>query len=297
VIAQHWRECAHSEAVQCIERVLAEDGAESDVTTASFPPGVAIKAAVVARRSGTCAALTLVDLFAHRDPRLAVSRAHGACDGGEVLAGATLATLCGPREAILSIERTLLNLLGLAMGCATLTAAFVDEVADTRAKICDTRKTIPGLRWLQKHAVLCGGGHLHRRGLDDAMLVKDNHVAGIPLDAFARSVEEVARTARARHPSLAFVCVECDSMEQFVALLALPRGAIDIALLDNFAVGELEDAVKRRDAAASSMLLEASGGVSLATVRAIARAGVDRISVGAITHSAPWHDVALDIDF
>ncbi len=275
---------------------LIEDGASEDVTTQSCGGSKVVRASLVARRAGTCAALGLVDEFAARDQRVCARRVHGIEDGRTVTSGSVLAELSGPLAAILPIERTLLNLIGIAMGCATLTAEFVDAVSGTRAHICDTRKTIPGLRWLQKYSVECGGGLCHRWGLHDALLVKDNHVVGLDPASFAVRVSSAAHRARQARPTLAFTCAECDTLAQFDALLALEPGVLDIALLDNFSLDQLREAVARRDRASSTLALEASGGITLASVREIARCGVERISVGAITHSAPWHDVGLDIE-
>jgi nicotinate-nucleotide pyrophosphorylase (carboxylating) len=189
----------------------------------------------------------------------------------------------------------MLNFVGRLSGISTRTAEFVAAVAGTRAAVLDTRKTTPGLRALEKHAVRCGGGANHRIGLFDAMLVKDNHVAGLAPAAMAARVADAARRARARH-ALSFVEAECDDLEQFRAIVALPAGTVDIALLDNMGLDALRACVALRDASAPALKLEASGGVRLETVRAIAETGIDRISVGALTHSAPCLDVGLDIE-
>ncbi|MSQ90475.1 MAG: carboxylating nicotinate-nucleotide diphosphorylase [Phycisphaerales bacterium] len=276
---------------------LREDGAADDVTTQAMCDAGRVRTArIVARQAAVCAGLGLLEGFLAQDERLSGSRADGAADGVRVDAGATLMHLRGPLTSILPNERALLNLLGIAMATATLTAAHVAAVAGTSVKVCDTRKTIPGLRWLQKYAVRCGGGCLHRMGLDDAMLVKDNHIAGLsPVEYAARIHDGVLKVRRAG-TALRFVCAEADTMEQFQALLALPAGVVDIALLDNFSVDSLAEAVRLRVGQHSPLLLEASGGVRLDTIAAIARTGVDRISVGALTHSAGFLDVALDMD-
>ena len=204
-------------------------------------------------------------------------------DGADVEAGDVLARINGDARALLAAERTALNLLQRLSGVATLTRAFVHAVEGTRAKIVDTRKTTPGLRALEKHAVRCGGGVNHRFGLDDAILIKDNHIA--VCGGVARAVER----ARAAHGWLMKLEVEVDTLDQLrEALAAKP----DVVLLDNFSVEDLRTAV---GLAAGKVALEASGGVTLATVRAIAETGVDAISVGALTHSAPALDIGLDV--
>jgi nicotinate-nucleotide pyrophosphorylase (carboxylating) len=168
-------------------------------------------------------------------------------------------------------------------------------VRGTRAAICDTRKTVPGLRTLQKYATRCGGATLHRIGLFDAVLLKDNHLGAFAAGTLAERVRQAARSARAAGP-VAFVECEVDSLAQLDELLALEQGVLDMVLLDNMGPATLAEAVRRRDARAPHVQLEASGGVRLDTVRAIAESGVDRISVGAITHSAPALDLGLDLD-
>lgn len=216
-------------------------------------------------------------------------------DGQRFRAGDTLAVLTGDLASIVTVERTLLNLLGRMCGVATLTRRYVDEVAGTRARILDTRKTTPGLRAFEKYAVRCGGGTSHRLGLFDAVLIKDNHIAGLGGAELAARLTEAARAAKSDGRAR-FIEVEVDTPEQFTQVLAVERGLIDIALLDNMDTQALRDAVRRRDDAGSPLLLEASGGVRLDTVRAIAATGVDRISVGALTHSAVTVDLGLDID-
>jgi nicotinate-nucleotide pyrophosphorylase (carboxylating) len=185
-------------------------------------------------------------------------------------------------RALLSAERVALNLLGRLSGIASLTARYVGEVAHTRARITDTRKTTPGLRALEKYAVRCGGGVNHRFGLDDAILIKDNHVAAC--GGAARALQR----AQAHAGHLTKVEIEVDSLAQLDAVLPLRP---DVIMLDNFPLEALREAVRRT---AGAVTLEASGGVGLETVRAIAEAGVDVISVGALTHSAPVLDIGLD---
>lgn len=216
-------------------------------------------------------------------------------DGESINAGESLLSLDGPLRDILLIERTLLNLINRLTGIATLTSRFVQEVRGARALICDTRKTTPGWRAIEKFAVRCGGGTLHRIGLFDAALYKDNHLAHLALHEFGRAVREAAERARDHH-ALRFVEVEVDSLEQFDQLLTHATDSIDIILLDNFTLDDLREAVARRNADAPRMILEASGGVRLETVRAIAATGVDRISVGALTHGVRSFDFGLDIE-
>lgn len=219
-----------------------------------------------------------------------------AADGEAVEPGQRLGALLGPRREIVWAERTLLNLLGRLSGVATETARYVRAVGDTNAQIVDTRKTTPGLRQLEKYAVRCGGGRCHRMGLYDAVLIKDNHIAGLrPQDA-ARKVGSAAESARERFENLAFIEVEVDTLEQLEAMLDLDEGVLDIILLDNMKVDQLVRAVEMRNAKGGTPLLEASGGIDLSTIGDVARTGVDRIAVGAITHHAVWLDIGLDVE-
>ncbi|MEX0886903.1 MAG: carboxylating nicotinate-nucleotide diphosphorylase [Phycisphaeraceae bacterium] len=272
----------------------AEDLGEAgvDVTSeATMPLDRTARAAMVARVPGTLAGVALLPRIAH---------AYGAdldvtidvADGGRVEAGTRIAHYRGPLRALLAMERVALNFVTHLSGVATLTAAYVARTHGTAARICDTRKTIPGLRGLQKYAVVCGGGVSHRMGLNDAMLIKDNHIAGITGDELGPAIHAAIARARAAHPGLAFAEVEVDTLEQLRHVLG--RGA-DMILLDNMSLDDLARAVAMRNDAGSGERLEASGGVSLDAVAAIARTGVDRIAVGALTHSAPALDVGLDI--
>lgn len=236
-------------------------------------------------------------------------------DGRRVEGGAIVAVLRGPLRDMLAAERTLLNLLGRLSGIATLTSRFVAATVGTGAKILDTRKTTPGLRALEKYAVGCGGGQSHRFGLFDAVLIKDNHLAGVSLDELAALVTKSAAMARAaalepvsrggvgggaRHPgpgegALRFVEVEVDSLAQLRVILDAGGCNVDAVLLDNMSNADLSQAVRMRDASGVKVVLEASGGVTLETVPAIAATGVDFISAGQLTHSAISMDVALDI--
>jgi nicotinate-nucleotide pyrophosphorylase (carboxylating) len=227
-------------------------------------------------------------------------------DGERVSRGTCVATVRGPARDVLLLERTMLNLLGRLSGVASLTAAYVRAAqagsdAGTRAgqaRVCDTRKTTPGLRVLEKYAVRCGGGVSHRMGLHDALLIKDNHLAGVDereLAGFVRSACERARTIAHRSGgSLGFCEVEVDRIEQLAVLLELPAGTVDVVLLDNMQPAQLRACCDMRDARQPALLLEASGGVNLSTIGTIAATGVDRISVGALTHSAVQLDFGLD---
>ncbi|NRA56828.1 MAG: carboxylating nicotinate-nucleotide diphosphorylase [Phycisphaerales bacterium] len=214
-------------------------------------------------------------------------------DGDAVEPGQRLGALLGPRREILAAERTLLNLLGRLSGVATLTKRYVDAVAGSKAQVVDTRKTNPGLRHLEKYAVRCGGGRSHRMGLYDAVLVKDNHLAGLNPANAAAKVAGVAELARAEYAP-AFIEVEVDTLDQLEAMLGLEEGVIDIVLLDNMPAELLAKAVELRDRAGSRVLLEASGGITLDSIGDTARSGVDRIALGAITHQAVWLDIGLD---
>ena len=292
-----WRELSRDHLAATVDLALDEDGAADDVTTRSLcAPSEVGRARVVTRAPAVCAGLGIVDEFVARDQRLSATRVKRVVDGSMVATGTNLVELEGPLTSILPIERSLLNLLGIAMGTATLTAEYVAAVVGTKAVVCDTRKTVPGLRWLQKYAVRCGGGHSHRWGLGDALLVKDNHIAGLAVDEYTQRIQTAVEKLRLLGTPLSFVCAEADTLQQFDALLALPVGIIDIALLDNFSNDALVTAVARRDRSRPTLQIEASGGVNLDSISAIARTGVDRISVGALTHSARWADVALDIN-
>ena len=266
-----------------VRAALAEDlGRAGDITAmACVPADARLRAAFAARRGGVVAGLACARLaLAELDP---TAEFHALVhDGQAVHAGASLAQVHGNARAVLAAERTALNLLGRLCGIATLTQDFVEAVAGTRARITDTRKTTPGLRQLEKYAVRCGGGVNHRFGLDDAILIKDNHVAA------CGSVGEAVRRAKAFAGHLMKVEVEVDGLDQLDEALA---AGPDVVMLDNFALGDLRRAVS---VAAGRAVLEASGGVNLETVRAIAETGVDVISVGALTHSAPVLDIGLD---
>ena len=196
-------------------------------------------------------------------------------------------------RSILTAERTLLNFVQRMSGIATATRKYVDTVAGTRAKILDTRKTLPGFRALDKYAVRAGGGHNHRIGLYDMVLVKDNHLAQLGLDGWAERLHGFIRSSRSRRPDLP-IEVEVDDEAQFAKVLAM--SGIDIVLLDNMSPAMMARCVAARDAAKSSTQLEASGGITLETIGAVAATGVDRISIGALTHSVTALDLSLEVE-
>jgi nicotinate-nucleotide pyrophosphorylase (carboxylating) len=235
-----------------------------------------------------CGAVLLAEIAAAYDDGIATDVQ--VQDGQRVEAGAEIAVWTGPARVVFTAERVALNFLQRLSGVATATAAYVEAVEGTGAKILDTRKTTPGWRALEKYAVRTGGGVNHRMGLYDAVMVKDNHIAalgGSPAD-----LSGPLAGARSHLPAGGFVQVEVDTLEQLAVALTLP---VDLILLDNMSTDELRAAVMMRDEAGAAVELEASGGVTLQTVRAIAETGVERISVGAITHSAPAVDVGLDV--
>jgi nicotinate-nucleotide pyrophosphorylase (carboxylating) len=262
---------------------LAEDlGRSGDITSlACIDAEASLTCAFVARKSGVIAGLACVRLaMTALDPEARIETY--AADGDQVGARERICVVEAKARAVLSAERTALNLLGRLSGVATLTRAYVDAVAGSSARIIDTRKTTPGLRALEKYAVRMGGGANHRFGLDDAILIKDNHVAA------CGGVPEALRRARARAGHMVKIEVEVDSLGQLREALA---GGADIIMLDNFTLDDLRGAVA---IAGGQVVLEASGGVDLSTVAEIARTGVDLISVGALTHSAPVLDIGLD---
>jgi nicotinate-nucleotide pyrophosphorylase (carboxylating) len=277
-------------AAALIAPALAEDlGLTGDLTAqATIPADARGAARFVARAAGVVAGLPVVELLAARF-ELAEGWQPTIGDGDRVERGTEVARVEGLMRSLLAMERTALNFLQRLSGVATLTARFVAEVADTNAVILDTRKTTPGWRLLEKYAVRCGGGRNHRIGLYDAVLIKDNHLAWLAADG--DPIGRALAAARMLTPQGTVVEVEVDTLEQLDRAL---QCAPDIILVDNLGPAALAEAVRRRDARAPGVLLEASGGVTLATVAALARTGVDRISVGALTHSAPALDIALD---
>ena len=218
---------------------------------------------------------------------------HHFVDGGEVVPGDAVATVTGPLATLLALERVALNFITWLSGIATLTAHHTAAVAGTGVVICDTRKTHPGLRPLEKYAVTCGGGFPHRMGLYDAALLKDNHLADIPLAELTAAVDDMVRRVRANQPPPRFVAVEVDTLEQLHRILDC---TVDIILLDNMTIPTMHKAVAMRTAHGSRVLLEASGGITMANVGQVAATGVDRISIGALTHSAAALDFTMEVD-
>ncbi len=269
---------------------LDEDlGEAGDLTSEVLIPAERIGAAVlVARQPGVLAGLPAAELvFALVDPTLMFEAVRS--DGSPLQPGDQLAVVSGKSRSILRGERTALNFLQHLSGIATQTRRYVDAVAGLPCQILDTRKTTPGWRLLEKYAVRQGGGHNHRIGLYDGILIKDNHLAA--LAGQTDPIGEAVRLARQKHGTSIPVEIEVDTLAQLeFALKAKP----DIVLLDNMPPADLRQAVRRRNEIAPGVLLESSGGVTLDTLRALAETGVDRISIGALTHSAPALDIGLD---
>jgi nicotinate-nucleotide pyrophosphorylase (carboxylating) len=285
---ENWTDLEAAAARRLIELALAEDlGTLGDVTSqATISESERGRAAFVARKPGVIAGLPAVALVCSSvDPNLAFEQV--ASEGASVAADSVIATLAGPMRSILIAERTALNFLQRLSGIATLTRRYVEIVAG-RCQVLDTRKTTPGWRVLEKYAVRIGGGHNHRMGLFDGILIKDNHLAA--LGGGPDAVRAAMAAARTHAPESA-VEIEVGSEELLIVALDCRP---DIVLLDNMSAENMSRCAARRSASVPRVLLEASGGVNLETIDAIAATGVDRISVGAITHSAPALDIALD---
>ncbi len=266
-------------------RALAEDlGRAGDITSAAtIPEGAKARAVVIARAAGTIAGLPLVEsVFRLLAPQIEILP--HVRDGARVEAKTKLMTVSGDARAILAGERAALNFLGHLSGIASATAEFVRRIGDAKTRVTCTRKTTPGLRALEKYAVRCGGGFNHRFGLDDAILIKDNHIA------VAGGIRPALERAKSAAGHLVKIEIEADTLDQLRE--ALDTGLADVVLLDNMDAATLKKAVA---VAAGRLVLEASGGITLDNVAAIAATGVDCVSSGAITHSAPNLDVALDI--
>ncbi len=269
-----------------VHRALDEDlGRAGDVTSiATIPETTSARALMVTRAAGTIAGLPLaVATFQKLSPDLRIEP--HVRDGATVAKGTHVLTISGPARAVLSGERTALNFVGRLSGIATLTADYVRRTAGTRTRITCIRKTTPGLRALEKYAVRCGGGFNHRFGLDDAILIKDNHIA------VAGGIKPVLTRARGIAGHLVKIEIEVDTLDQLREVL--DTGMADVVLLDNMDIATLKEAVKLAN---GRLVLEASGGVTLGSIADIAATGVDYISSGALTHSAPNFDVALDIE-
>jgi nicotinate-nucleotide pyrophosphorylase (carboxylating) len=269
---------------EAVTRALAEDlGRAGDVTSiATIPPGTPSRTVLAARKAGTIAGLPLVAAsFRRLSPDIEIVPL--ARDGAAVEAKASLMHINGDARAVLSAERVALNFLQHLSGIATATAAYVRKAGKTR--ICCTRKTTPGLRALEKYAIRCGGGFNHRFGLDDAILIKDNHIA------VAGGIRAVLERARSAAGHLVKIEIEVDSLPQLQEVIDC--GLADVVLIDNFDVSSMKKAVAMVD---GRLIIEASGGITLDNVAEIAATGVDYASSGALTHSAPALDVGLDIE-
>jgi nicotinate-nucleotide pyrophosphorylase (carboxylating) len=285
-----WTSAEDAACRRLIALALDEDLANvGDLTSqATIPADLQGQAVFVARSPGVLAGLPIVPLVcAGVDKSLTCQPLLE--DGASLKRGDLLATISGPVRGILAAERTALNFLQRLSGVATLTRRYVQAVAGLPAHILDTRKTTPGYRLLEKYAVRCGGGHNLRMGLYDGILVKDNHLA--PLGPGPDAITRALANIRSQVGEGISIEIECETLEQVERALG---GKPAIILLDNMTPEQMREAVRRRDAIAPGVQLEASGGVNLDTVRAIAETGVDRISVGALTHSAPALDIALD---
>jgi nicotinate-nucleotide pyrophosphorylase (carboxylating) len=270
---------------KAVAEALAEDlGLGGDITTqATVSAGTRASGVIAARKAGTIAGMQLAQAaFKTLDPFTQFEAVIG--DGDRVEAGGVIARVSGEARVLLTAERTALNFLGHLSGIATLTARYVAAVSGTKARIIDTRKTTPGLRALEKFAVRCGGGVNHRFGLFDAILIKDNHIVA------SGGVGAALERARAHAGHMVKVEIEVTNLDEIDEALQLDPDAL---LLDNMDLSTLRAAVRE---VAGRVVTEASGGVNLDTVRAIAETGVDLISVGALTHSAPVLDIALDFD-
>jgi nicotinate-nucleotide pyrophosphorylase (carboxylating) len=269
-----------------VEAALAEDIGRGDVTAALVPAAQRVRGRVITREAGVlCGRAWVEETFRRLDP--AVRLSWDAADGDSLAPGQAVFGIAGPARPVLTGERTALNFLQLLSGTATAARAYVDAIAGTRCRILDTRKTLPGLRTAQKYAVRCGGADNHRLGLFDQILIKENHIAA------AGSITAAIGAARERGPTVR-VEVEVETPQELEEALA---AAPDIIMLDEFGLSDLRAAVALRDARGAPVKLEASGGVSLATVRAIAETGVDYISVGAITKHVRALDLSLRLQF
>jgi nicotinate-nucleotide pyrophosphorylase (carboxylating) len=305
-----WDASTEEDCRQLIRLAIREDLERTyDWTTVALvSPEAEGRAEVVSRGPGVVAGLPAgAMLLDELDTRLRWEP--GTVDGSPVAAGQVLGVVSGPARSLLTAERPLLNFIGHLSGVASLTRQYVEAVAGTGARLYDTRKTTPGWRRLEKYAVRMGGGHNHRTGLFDAVLIKDNHLAlgaaaagaahYTPAAAVRIAREFIGRLPASEPAGGMIVEVEVDNLSQYAEILAAAaaEGAIatpDIVLLDNMSLHDLCRAVARRDAEAPGIELEASGGVNLDTIGLIAQTGVDRISVGALTHSAVWFDIGLD---
>ena len=298
-----WDEQLADDCRQLVRLAVREDlGRAYDWTTVALvSQGTLGWAAIVSRQAGVVAGMKAAQ-FALEEMETQITWQPLVQDGTVVSRGDRLAELSGSARDLLTAERLVLNLLGRLSGVATLTREFVDAIAGTKARVYDTRKTTPGWRRLEKYAVRCGGGRNHRAGLYDAVLIKDNHLAFSAAQKQGQPYSAAEAVTAARHfladmaqeyPAVGtlLVEVEVDTLAQLDEVLA---AGPDIVLLDNMPTDVLREAVARRNQASPAIELEASGGISLATIRSVAETGVERISVGALTHSAVCLDVGLD---
>ncbi len=275
--------------IELIRRALEEDGAETDITTlCTVPAEQQVRASIITRQAGVIAGLAIAAMtFRELDPQVSIELL--VEDGAAVYAGQEVAYISGPARALLSAERVALNFLGRLSGIATLTSQCVRALEGTKARILDTRKTTPGLRSLEKEAVRLGGGHNHRFNLSDGVLIKDNHIKA------AGGITSAVNLARGLAPHLHKIEVECETLAEVQE--ALEAGA-DVLLLDNMPVETMRSAVALAHRLAPAVLIEASGsiGTNTAKLSAVAATGVDFISLGAITHSAPNFDVSMEFN-
>ncbi len=301
-----------ADAVKLIEASLIEDTGSSNLesgidctTDAVVPRDATASAAFVSRQSGIVCGVEIARIVVEKfAPRVELT--HAIADGEAVESKQTIATISGPAHDILTIERTCLNFMCRLSGISTLARTFVDRVAGTQARVLDTRKTTPGWRRIEKYAVVCGGGANHRMGLYDAVMLKDNHLAfyrsqvDVNADVIPNALKQarkwiIENASRLPNGEETILQLEVDTIEQFeIAISDSNATRPDIVLLDNMSTEQLSAAVKIRDGCAQDVLLEASGGVNLDTIAGIAKTGVDRISVGALTHSALNFDIGLD---
>ena len=289
-----------NELEKLIKSALLEDIGSGDITSENFiSRGSTSHARVITRKKCVAAGFAVAqEVFREVDPTLIVTLL--AEDGKMLQPGESLLTVEGSTRSLLTAERVVLNFLGRLIGVATLTRTFVDAVAGTGVTILDTRKMTPGWRLLEKEAVRAGGGKNHRIGLFDAVLIKDNHLAAIAdaSQGFEKSASEQlallpkkTQEMRLQHPEIK-IEIEADTLEQVKFFLTIPE--INVILLDNMNLEKLREAVALRNAMAPQIRLEASGGITLENIRLIAETGIDEISLGAVTHSAPWADLSLE---
>jgi nicotinate-nucleotide pyrophosphorylase (carboxylating) len=269
-----------------------------DITTqCAGLSGTVVTARIESRAEGVFAGEAVLPRLLERTaPKVKLNRLSLIRDGQRLHPGQIVARIVGPIEQILTAERTVLNFLQRLCGVATTTHRFVEGIAGTKARIYDTRKTLPGWRDLDKYAVRCGGAYNHRVGLYDAILAKDNHFATVSLDELPTFLQQLIDRARQLDPPPAFICIEADNLLMLERML--PVEGIDIILLDNFTIDQMAKAVEIRNHAGlqGKVQLEASGGINLLNIGQVARTGVERISVGALTHSSLIIDMAIEID-